>query len=179
MGANAQTVVPVFTAGQVLTAAQVTQINTGIPVFATTVTRDAAFGSAGEKTLAEGQYAYIEATKQTLYYNGSAWIALGTLPGLVPVIPTSVAVTGAGSSATANAQGQVTFTSCATLLLNGIFTSTYTNYKIVFEGVGSANVLLNARLSVGGTPNTTANYLFQKLLVNGGAVVGARSSGTT
>ena len=60
MGANAQTSVPAFTAGQVLTAQQQTEINTGIPVFATTITRDAAFGGSGEKTLAEGQYAYIE-----------------------------------------------------------------------------------------------------------------------
>jgi hypothetical protein len=73
MGANAQIAVPAFTAGQVLTAEQQTQINTGIPVFATTVTRDAAFGGAGEKTLAEGQFAYIEATDTTQYYDGAAW----------------------------------------------------------------------------------------------------------
>jgi len=77
MGANAQTAVPVFTAGQVLTAAQQTEINTGIPVFATTVTRDAAFGGAGEKTLAEGQFAYIEATNATQFYDGAAWQAFG------------------------------------------------------------------------------------------------------
>ena len=77
MGANAQIAVPVFTAGQVLTATQQTQINTGIPVFATTVTRDAAFGGAGEKTLAEGQFAYIEATDTTQYYDGAAWQSVG------------------------------------------------------------------------------------------------------
>jgi hypothetical protein len=79
MGANAQIEVPAFTAGQVLTAAEMTQINTGIPVFATTVTRDAAFGGAGEKVLAEGQFAYIEATDITQYYNGSAWVTLGAI----------------------------------------------------------------------------------------------------
>jgi hypothetical protein len=57
--------------------------NSGIPVFATTVTRDAAFGGAGEKTLAEGQFAYIEATDTTQYYNGSAWLALGGKVGQV------------------------------------------------------------------------------------------------
>ena len=59
---NTQTSVPAFVASQVLTAQQQTEINTGIPVFATTVTRDAAFGGAGEKALAEGQFAYTEAT---------------------------------------------------------------------------------------------------------------------
>lgn len=77
MGANAQTSVPAFTAGQILTAQQQTEINTGIPVFATTTTRDAAFGGTGEKTLAEGQFAYIEASDTTQYYNGTSWLALG------------------------------------------------------------------------------------------------------
>ena len=76
MGANAQTSVPAFTAGQVLTAAQVTQINTGIPVFASSTERDAAFGGAGEKTLAEGQMAYLEDTNATQYYDGSSWAAV-------------------------------------------------------------------------------------------------------
>ena len=74
MGVNAQTAVPAFTAGQILTAAEMTQINTGVPVFATTVTRDAAFGGAGEKVLAQGQYAYIESTSSLMVYSGSAWI---------------------------------------------------------------------------------------------------------
>lgn len=79
MGANAVTTVPVYVAGEVLTAADMNITNSGIPVFATTVTRDAAFGGSGEKTLAEGQFAYIEATNTTQYYDGAAWRGLGTL----------------------------------------------------------------------------------------------------
>jgi len=75
MGVNAQTTVPAFTAGAVLTASQQTQINTGIPVFATTTTRDAAFGT-GKKTLAQGQYAYIEATSTLQVYTGTAWLTV-------------------------------------------------------------------------------------------------------
>lgn len=77
MGLNAQTTVPAFTAGQVLTAAQVTQINTGIPVFATTTTRDAAFGT-GKKTLAQGQFCYLESTGKLQVYSGSSWLNVGT-----------------------------------------------------------------------------------------------------
>jgi hypothetical protein len=77
MGLNAQTAVPVFTAGQILTAAQVTQINTGVPVFANTTARDAAFGGTGEKTLAEGQFAYLEDTNVTQFYDGAAWQSVG------------------------------------------------------------------------------------------------------
>jgi hypothetical protein len=49
MGVNQQTSVPAFTVGQVLTAQQQTEINTGVPVFADTTARDAAFGSSGRK----------------------------------------------------------------------------------------------------------------------------------
>lgn len=72
--ANTQIKVPLFAAAEVLTAANMNiSAGTGIPVFATTVTRDAAFGGAGEKVLAEGQFAYIEATDEFQYYDGSAW----------------------------------------------------------------------------------------------------------
>jgi len=77
MGANQQTSVPAFTAGQVLTAQQQTEINTGVPVFAGTTERDAAFGGAGEKTLAEGQLCYLESTNVVQYYDGASWATLG------------------------------------------------------------------------------------------------------
>ena len=97
MGANAQTAVPAFTAGQVLTAAQQTQINTGIPVFATTVTRDAAFDGAGEKVLAEGQFAYIEATNTTQYYDGAAWQSVSSAPTIAIFNETQASGTNGGT----------------------------------------------------------------------------------
>jgi hypothetical protein len=100
MGANAQTSVPVFTAGQVLTAAQVTQLNTGIPVFATTTTRDAAFGGTGEKTLAQGQYAYIEATSTLQVYSGTAWITATPTPQIAIFNETQAAGTQGGTNTT-------------------------------------------------------------------------------
>lgn len=78
MGANAQTTVPTFTAGQVLTAAQMNNsARTGVPVFADTTARDAGFGGTGEKVLAEGQLCYLESTKVVQFYNGTAWLTLG------------------------------------------------------------------------------------------------------
>jgi hypothetical protein len=80
MGANAQTTVPSFTVGQVLTADQQNQsARTGVPVFATTVERDAAFGGAGEKTLAEGQLCYLEDTNKVQFYDGTSWANLGSM----------------------------------------------------------------------------------------------------
>jgi len=99
MGANAQTSVPAFTAGQVLTAAQMTQVNTGIPVFASSTERDAAFGGTGEKTLAEGQYAFLEDTNETQVYDGSTWAAVGAAGGkILQVVSTFVGTVFSSSS---------------------------------------------------------------------------------
>lgn len=138
MGANAQTSVPAFTAGQVLTAQQQTEINTGIPVFATTTTRDAAFGGTGEKTLAEGQFAYIEATNTTQYYDGSTWQPLVT--GGLTLIKTQTIGTGVSS-----------------VTVTGAFSSTYENYRVIvteFATSGTGNVL-RLRFAVGSTYSGT------------------------
>ena len=64
-----------FTSGSVLTAAQVNTylMDQTIMRFATTTARDNAFGGAGEPTLAEGMFAYIDADDKLYYYDGSAW----------------------------------------------------------------------------------------------------------
>jgi hypothetical protein len=134
MGLNAQTSVPAFTTGQVLTAQQQTDINTGIPVFADTTARDAAFGGTGEKVLAEGQYAYIEATNSTQFYDGSSWQAVGA-SGLVRV--------GGGTLSTAS----TTFSS--------VFSATYQAYLVTFTNV-LATVADDFNLQLGAT--TTGYY---------------------
>lgn len=140
MGANAQTSVPAFTDGQVLTAQQQTEINTGIPVFATTTTRDAAFGGTGEKTLAEGQFAYIEASDTTQYYDGAAWHTVGLTPGLQYI-------TGAS------------FTSATTIsMASGVFTSTYKTYQVIFQVTSGSDCQISVRVNNAGTPRTATNY---------------------
>ena len=79
MGANATTTVPTYTAGQVLEAADLNITNSGVPVFADSSARDAAFGGTGEKVLAEGQLAYLEDTNKVQYYDGSSWSNLGSV----------------------------------------------------------------------------------------------------
>ena len=79
MGANQQTSVPAFSAGQVLTAEQVTQINTGVPVFADSTARTAAFGGTGEKVLAQGQLSYLESDGKIYVYSGTAWVSISSV----------------------------------------------------------------------------------------------------
>jgi hypothetical protein len=135
MGANAQTAVPDFIAGEVLTAAEMTQVNTGIPVFATTVTRDAAFGGAGEKVLAEGQFAYIEATDTTQFYNGTAWSALS--PKVLQVVSTTKTDT-------------FTTTSTSFVDITGLSLS-------ITPSSASNKILVFVNLSVGDDPSVTTS----------------------
>jgi hypothetical protein len=152
--ANTQTSVPVFTAGQVLTAAQQNQINTGIPVFADSSARDAAFGGTGEKTLAEGQFAYLESTNATQYYDGAVWQAVASVGGLV-CVKAETAVS-AAASATADT----------------IFTSAYTNYLLLVNFTTSADQLC-IKLRASGV-STGSGYNTQQLGVDNTTVTGAR-----
>ena len=158
MGANAQIAVPAFTTGQVLTATQQTQINTGIPVFATTVTRDAAFGGTGEKTLAEGQFAYIEATDTTQYYNGSAWQTVG---GGLTLIKSQTITPGVSSVA-----------------VTDVFSATYEQYQISVSNVQTSGTGAWLAIQLGSAVTgyygslATANY-------SAGSFVGAGNFSNT
>ena len=160
--ANTQTSVPAFVASQVLTAQQQTEINTGIPVFATTVTRDAAFGGAGEKALAEGQFAYIEATNTTQYYDGAAWQSVGGSSGLT-------FITGATFSNVAS----VTFP-------NSTFSSTYSNYLVQLQASAASTSTLTMQFrDNGGTKSTAAYYGAFNQLAYAGTASTVLSNGVT
>lgn len=96
MGANATTFVPAYVAGEVLTAADLTVTNSGVPVFADTTARDAAFGGSGEKVLAEGQLCYLESTNKVQFYDGSAWANLGSVTNVAAFTATGTWTVPAG-----------------------------------------------------------------------------------
>lgn len=140
MGANAQTSVPLFTAGEVLTAAnQNLSAGTGVPVFATTTTRDAAFGGTGEKVLAEGQLCYIEASDVVQYYNGTAWATVGP----------------ASASALTLVKTTTIGTAVSTVAVTAAFSSTYENYLVTISG-GVGSTLTALKIQLGST--TTGYY---------------------
>jgi hypothetical protein len=108
----------------------------------------------------------------TFYYDSSirAWRNLGSKNaltssitavsnsiGLKDIIPTSVVV-GSGS-ATVNANGTVTFSAATSISLNGVFNSTYRNYKIVIS-VNQASALSHMwlRLRNAGTDGSGPCY---------------------
>lgn len=141
--ANTQTTVPIFVAAQVLEAAQLNNsAATGVPVFATSVTRDAGFGGAGEKPLAEGQLCYLESTNVVQYYDGAAWATVGPAPAAASGL-TFIAKT--------------TLTAATQHNLTNVFSSSYDHYVIRFSDFTSAGSL-KIRCGTAGTPDTASNY---------------------
>lgn len=159
MGANAQTTVPTFTSGQVLTAAQMNQsARTGVPVFANTSDRDAAFGGTGEKTLAEGQLCYLEDSNIVQFYDGSTWSTVGpSTPGLVLISSTTI-----GSGVTSVA-------------VSNVFSSTYTNYKIIVSG-GAASATSDGSFYLGG--DNVSGY-YNAFVYNGWPSTGATGAASS
>lgn len=159
MGANAQTSVPTFTAGEVLTAANMNiSARTGVPVFADTTARDAAFGGTGEKTLAEGQMAYVEnltGDAQIQYYDGSTWNSLGAA-GLTLVSSTTIG------------------TAVSSVTVSSAFSSTYDTYRIVISG-GAGSTATSVLLTLG---SQTTGYKTQVSVVDmaGGAFTQSAST---
>jgi hypothetical protein len=157
MGINAQTSVPKFTSGDVLTAANTNLLTNAPPVFSGTATRDAAFGGTGEKTLAEGQLCYLEDSNIVQYYDGAAWATVG---------PASAgALTRVGG-------GTLAGTSTA---FTNIFSATYDAYRII---VSNASVSDSVQLKLG---STAAGYYWAYVNVaySSGTVTGSALTNTS
>jgi len=144
-----------------LTAAQVNGylMDQSIMRFATSVARDAAFGGAGEPTLAEGMTCYLDDTNQIQSYNGSAWVGVAASSTVADVSSGLVYITGGTQSGS------------TALNVDGCFTSTYTNYRLVMTAIeiSVADRALRINFRSGGTTNVDAlfDYAYRGLRANG------------
>lgn len=77
------------------------------------------------------QYIYDTSIPGWRNQNSSEGIGLQYKSALVPVVPTSVSVS--SGSATVGANGEVVFTGATNISLNGVFTSAFENYHVVFS----------------------------------------------
>jgi len=113
----------------------------------------------------EGQMASLNDDDKVYRYSGSAWVAVGLPPGLNPVTPSSIANSGGSASTTGNT---TTFTGVSSISLNGLFTATHRNYRMIISvtavGAGTPNIPM--RLRVGGVDNSAALYSHAALQVN-------------
>jgi len=154
---NEQTSVPLFVANTVLTASQQNlSAGTGVPVFATTVTRDAAFGGSN-KALAEGQLCYLSSTNVVQYYDGAAWATVG------PATSGALVRVGGG-----------TLSGSSTTFSN-VFSATYDSYLILVAGVyGSSSQNINVKLG-----STTTGYYWARNLTLTGSTTSISGAANT
>ena len=147
-----------FAAGEVLTASNVMGYlqDQAVMNFAGTAARGSAIGTA----VSEGMVSYLADSNTVQAYDGSAWNSLAYAssvftPGLIPVIPPTVSIS--GGTATANTLGKISFTNATSIKLNGVFSATYETYKIVIN-LTSAAAAAGAIIARLGTTNTGYQY---------------------
>jgi len=101
---------------------------------------------------------------------------LPTLGGLSPIAPTTIANSGGSASLVGNA---VTFSGVTSISSNGVFTSTYTNYLVVYNGTASGSTQLTARYRAAGTDEASSVYLRGSLFVSTAAEAFDAGSGSS
>lgn len=133
--------------------------------------------------------------KPMYVWTGTAWVSVASeveslatyatqsyadnQPGMKLVVPTSVAVgSGSGSVAT---QGTVTFSGASSVSLNGCFSSTYQNYKIIISNLtgSTTSQIVSGRLRASGTDASGSNYNYEDTQFSSTTVGAARSTSQT
>ena len=131
-----------WSAGDVLNAADVNSIlaDQVVMVFANSTARDAAFGGAGEPTLAEGMFCYLTGSNELQYYNGSAW---------QPAVGLNPTATG-------------TFSGATSFSVDGCFTATWAHYRIIVAITDiTSSGTITMRLRASSSDDSTSNYDYQ------------------
>lgn len=112
------------------------------------------WANATERAAATGMVAgdrgYQVDTGVEYWYSGSAWLA--NLPGLNLIVPSSVAGTGVSVSD----RGTVTLSSASSASINGVFSSRFQNYQIVFNLTTSTTAAIQFVLRASGSDATSA-----------------------
>jgi hypothetical protein len=144
-----------FTAGEILTASNVQNYlqDQVVMTFAGSAARSSAIGTANFE---EGMTSYLTDTDKMEVYNGTNWVSVAptTTQGLTLISSTS-------------------FSGVSQQIISNVFTSTYTNYRVLLDDIGTntSNSNLRLRFGTSGTPNTSSLYTYGGWTVN--------SSGTT
>jgi hypothetical protein len=99
--------------------------------------------------------------------------------GMKIMRPTSIAKTGASSTASVRAAGGVEFELCTTLALNGVFTSEFHNYMVVLRCVSTEDRSVDYRLRLNGQNTTATSYVTQQLFADNTSVTAARGATST
>lgn len=160
-----------FTDGSVLNAAQVNTylMDQTIMRFATTTARDAAFGGAGEPTLAEGMTCYIDADNSIYIYDGSTWVKTASASQPAGLVHLGT-FTGNGTS--------------TQIVCDNVFTTEFQNYRVVVSLLPAGvnfNAVFGNFLDLSGNQVGTSYYssLYSQDYASGTTGFGTMRTSTT
>lgn len=124
-------------------------------VFASISERNAMLG----EDIYEGDSCYITDLDKSYNYDGSSWVSTD---GLVQIVPTGsqVVATGASGTGTVDDYGNINFSAVTSLQLNGIFTSRFKHYKMIFTADTSVSGYVNFRYVTGTTENSATTHFY-------------------
>jgi len=144
-----------FTTGDVLTAADANGYLASqvVMVFADAAARTSAIASPEE-----GMISFLKDTNSTEYYSGAAWVAIGGASGAITFLKTA------------------TFSSASSVNIDDAFSASYDNYLIMGTLTATDNGDCNFRFRVGGADNSTSNYNFQVIDIDGAGVTASRGA---
>lgn len=115
-------------------------------------------------------------TSPDFVWNGTGWFP-EALPGLVPVLPTSVS---AQYGAATVSGATIRLTSANKVRLNGLFTSAYSHYLVKYDfAVVAPAHLVGARFVRNGAEDATARYSYLTLSATGTTPVAGAQNGVT
>ena len=102
----------------------------------------------------------------------AGWYTNTRETGLVPIYATTVTV--AGGTGVKDAMGNVSFTTATSIRLDGLFTATYQNYRVVipYQHTGTSGQIA-ARMATAGTITSDLNYTRQGFAVSNAATAPA------
>jgi len=115
--------------------------------------------------------------KKAYVYNGSAWEDLASSISDLSSYATTVDLDDYQLKSVAGLTliNSTTVTAQSTVSFNNVFSATYDNYLILMTLSGGSGVDLTYRMTLGGTPNSTASsYVAQRIVVSSTSVNGLR-----
>ena len=118
-------------------------------------------------------FAYTAFTVANAYTKTETDGIAAAAAGLRMVVPTSVAV-GSGTGSV-DAIGNVTFSGASSVSVNGCFTTTYDNYRIIFNTALSADADLTFKYRNSGTDTSAAYYSYNHSMF---PIAGTQGAGT-
>jgi hypothetical protein len=117
-------------------------------------------------------FSFIAFTVANTYTQSQVDGLVNAAPGMKLIVPTSA------DNGTVGASGVVTFTTASSVSLNGVFTSTYTDYLIKCNLTLSDSTELFFRMRLTGTDATGSNYTSQYVYGTGASVAAGNTTTT-